>query len=204
MKALLMKDFMTLAKMIRTILIIMLILSFVPQLNMSVFFMVYCSMLPITALGYDDRTKWHLQAAMMPYRPWEIVLGKYVLGYLILAAATALTLLVGPILHYIDGSPLTVEQCLTVLIYALSVTVFLAVALPIIFRFGAEKGRIAMGIGLGVVIGIFFALIPLLTDHMDAIRLTFGQIFAIILVGAAVANALSVLLSIRFYQRKLT
>ena len=204
MKALLLKDFLTLAKMIRTILLIMLALSFVPQLNMAVFFMVYSAMLPITAMGYDDRTKWHLQAAMMPYRPWEIVLGKYVLGYLILAAASALALLAGAIVGQVTGSPLTAEQCLTMVIYALSVTVFMAVSLPIIFRFGAEKGRIAMGIGLGVCIGVFFALVPLLTDHLDAVMLTMGQVTALVAAFAILTNLLSILLSIRFYRKKMS
>lgn len=203
MKALLIKDFLTLSKMIRTIVIIMLIVACVPQLNMAVFFMVYCSMLPITALGYDERTKWDMQAAMMPYRPLEIVLGKYVLGYVLLISITALALLTGIIVTRITASPMTADQYLTVIIYAMATTVFQAVTLPLAFRFGTEKGRLIFGIGFGVASGVLFALVPLLNDNMDAIMLTRGQVAALILAVAAAANLLSVRLSIRFYRRKL-
>lgn len=203
MKALLIKDFLTLSKMIRTIVIIMLIVACVPQLNMAVFFMVYCSMLPITALGYDERTKWDMQAAMMPYRPLEIVLSKYVLGYILLVSITALALLTGTIVTRITASPMTADQYLTVIIYAMATTVFQAVTLPLAFRFGTEKGRLIFGIGFGVAFGVLFALVPLLNDNMDAIMLTRGQVAALILAVAAAANLLSVRLSIRFYRRKL-
>ena len=203
MKALLIKDFLTLSKMIRTIVIIMLIVACVPQLNMAVFFMVYCSMLPITALGYDERTKWDVQAAMMPYRPLEIVLSKYVLGYVLLISITALALLTGTIVTRITASPMTADQYLTVIIYATATTVFQAVTLPLAFRFGTEKGRLIFGIGFGVAFGVLFALVPLLNDNMDAIMLTRGQVAALILAVAAAANLLSIRLSIRFYRRKL-
>lgn len=203
MKALLLKDFLTLSKMIRSIVIIMLILTCVPQLNMTVFFMVYCSMLPVTALGYDERTKWDMQAAMMPYRPWEIVVGKYTLGYILLVAATALALLVGTIVTRITGSPMTADQYLTVVIYAMATTVFQAVTLPLAFRFGTEKGRLIFGIGFGVAFGVLFALVPLLNDNMDAIMLTRGQIAALILALAVLINLISVRLSIHFYRKKM-
>lgn len=202
MKALLLKDFLTLSKMIRTIIIIMLIVACVPQLNMSVFFMVYCAMLPISALGYDERTKWDVQAAMMPYRPWEIVLGKYVLGYLILAVATVLALLANVIVGSVTGSPLTADQYLMIATYALAVTFFLSITLPLVFRFGVEKGRLAMGIGLGVGFGVLVALIPLLSNNMDAIMLTKAQVVILVLAAATIVNLLSIRLSVAIYQKK--
>ena len=202
MKALLLKDFLTLAKMIRTILIIMLIVACIPQLNMSVFFMVYCAMLPISALGYDERTKWDVQAAMMPYRPREIVLGKYVLGYLILTVATVLALLAKIIVGSVTGSTITADQYLMVAAYALAVTFFLSITLPLVFRFGVEKGRLAMGIGLGVGFGVLVALIPLLSDNMDAIMLTKVQVVLLVLAVTIVVNLISIRLSTAIYQRK--
>lgn len=203
MKALLIKDFLTLSKMIRTIVIIMIIMTCVPQLNMAVFFMVYCAMLPITALGYDERTKWDVQAAMMPYHPWEIVLSKYVLGYILLVMITTLALIVGTMINQIIGSPITLDQYLTVMIYAMATTVFQAVTLPLAFRFGTEKGRLIFGIGFGVAFGVLFALVPLLNDNMDAIMLTRGQIAALILAFAALINLISIRLSIFFYRKKM-
>lgn len=202
MKALLLKDFLTLSKLIRSIVIIMLIAACIPQLNMAVFFMVYCSMLPITAMGYDERTKWDVQAAMMPYRPLEIVLGKYVLGYLLLIAITALALLTGTVVTRIIGTPMTADQYLTVMIYAVATTIFQAVTMPLAFRFGTEKGRIIFGIGFGVAFAVLFALVPLLNDNMDMIMLTKGQLTAIVIAVAAVINLISIRLSTSIYLRK--
>ena len=203
MKALLLKDFLTLKKMLRNILLIMLALAFVPKLNMAVFFMVYCSMLPITALGYDERTKWDVQAAMMPFRPWEIVVGKYVLGYLILAVATALSLLAGCLVGQATGAPVTADQLLSYALYAIAITLCLAVTLPLMFRFGVEKGRLAIILGFGVAFGAIASLVPFLNDHMDALMLTRAQFIALLLAASAAANALSILLSIRFYRGRM-
>lgn len=203
MKALLLKDFLTLSRMIRTIVIIMLIVACVPQLNMSVFFMVYCSMLPITALGYDERTRWSVQAAMMPYRPLEIVLSKYVLGYILLTAITALSLLVGAVVTRIMGTPLTAGQYLSVLIYAMATTVFQAVTLPLAFHFGTEKGRLIFGIGFGVAFGVLFALVPLLNINMaGVVTLTAAKLTILVLAVAAAVNLLSIRLSVAIYRRK--
>lgn len=202
MKALLLKDFLTLSRMICILVALMLITACIPQLNMSVFFMVYCAMLPISAMAYDERIKWDIQAAMMPYRPWEIVLSKYVLGYIILAVMTVLALVAAIITGWITGSPLTADQCLTVLIYAMATTIFLAISLPLIFRFGVEKGRVAMAAGLAIAFAIFFSLVPLLNDNLDTITLTKGQIAAIVIAATATINLLSIRLSIHIYQRQ--
>ena len=46
-------------------------------------------MLPYTAMAYDERSKWNQLAAMMPYSDRDIVLSKYVFGWLFILAATA-------------------------------------------------------------------------------------------------------------------
>ena len=204
MKALLIKDFLTLSKMIRTIVVLVVILACIPQLNMSVFFMVYCTLLPVSALGYDERTKWDTLSAMMPYRPWEIVMSKYVLGYILLIAITALALLTTGVAGLVTGAPVAPDAYLSGLLYAAVATLFLAITLPLVYRFGVEKGRLAFAIGIGVGIGAFTALIaPLLNSSMDMIMLTRAQITALILFGTALVNLLSAFLSIRFYRRKL-
>ena len=203
MKALLLKDFLTLSKMIRTIIILMLILACIPQLNMTVFFMVYCTMLPFTAIGYDERTRWDTLSAMMPYRPWQIVLSKYALGYILLAAITALALIAVGVAGQITGAPVALDTYLSGLFYAATATIMLAITLPLAFRFGVEKGRLAFVIGIGVGVGIFVALVAPLMEGMDMIMLTRGQIIALILSGTALFNILSICLSIRFYRRRL-
>ena len=80
MKGLLLKDWYTLIKQMKIMLVLMLVFACVPGYSMAAFAVVYAAMLPVTALAYDERSKWDELAAMLPYSVREIVGGKYVLG----------------------------------------------------------------------------------------------------------------------------
>ena len=89
MKGLLLKDWYTLIKQMKIMLVLMLVFACVPGYSMAAFAVVYAAMLPVTALAYDERSKWDELAAMLPYSVLEIVGGKYVLGVTAVAAAGA-------------------------------------------------------------------------------------------------------------------
>lgn len=89
MKGLLLKDWYTLIKQMKIMLVLMLVFACVPGYSMAAFAVVYAAMLPVTALAYDERSKWDELAAMLPYSVREIVGGKYVLGVTAVAAAGA-------------------------------------------------------------------------------------------------------------------
>ena len=86
MKGLLLKDWYTLIKQMKIMLVLMLVFACVPGYSMAAFAVVYAAMLPVTALAYDERSKWDELAAMLPYSVREIVGGKYVLGVTAVAA----------------------------------------------------------------------------------------------------------------------
>ena len=52
--------------------------------------MVYAALLPVTALAWDEQSKWDGLAKMMPYSKFELVFSKYTVGYISVAAAAAL------------------------------------------------------------------------------------------------------------------
>ena len=66
MKALVRKDFYVLWKQMRIIVLILSLMSVVGGTFNSVFVVVWCSMLPFTAIAYDERSHWDQLAAMMP------------------------------------------------------------------------------------------------------------------------------------------
>ena len=80
MKALIKKDIFTVLKSMKVFLVIIILFSIIPGFSASSFAVVYASMLPLTALAYDERSKWDTLAATMPYSPWQIVGSKYALG----------------------------------------------------------------------------------------------------------------------------
>ena len=202
MKALLLKDYLTLSKMLRTIVVIMIVMACIPTINMTVFFMVYCIMLPVNALAYDERTRWDTLSAMMPYRPWQIVISKYVLGYLVLGLLAVLAMITKVIYLRVTGMPVNLEDFLLLALYAAAATLVLSVTLPLVFRFGVEKGRLALVVGYGLGIGIFVGLIAPLADHLNALIFTPFQLAAGVIAIAVLVNALSMLISTRIYRRR--
>ena len=82
MKALILKDTYVIWRQMKYFLVMLLLFCALPNGFNNAFAVVYAAMLPYTALAYDERSKWDQLAAMMPYSTRDIVLGKYVFGWL--------------------------------------------------------------------------------------------------------------------------
>lgn len=193
MKALLMKDAYVLWKQMRTVILILVAISLVGGTFNSVFLVVWCSMLPYTAISYDERSHWGQLAAMMPYSRRDIVLSKYVLGWLCMAASAALSTAVqaAAVLAGREGPDLAL-----LLTSLLAGVVALDITLPMIFRFGAEKGRLML------MVAIFGAAI--LGGSLAGAVEDAGRVPALLVAGspviAAAATVISVPMSMKLYQ----
>ena len=98
MKALLLKDFYVMWKQTRVLLLLILVFSCLPGAFYPTFAVVYAAILPYTAMAYDERSKWGQLAAMLPYADREIVLSKYCFGYLAIAVAAGISLVLQTVL----------------------------------------------------------------------------------------------------------
>ena len=183
MQALILMDFYVMWKQTRVFLLVILIFSAIPGSFNAVFAVIYSAMLPYTAMAYDERSKWNQLAAMMPYSDRDIVLSKYAFGWLFILAATAASLVLQAALSLVwpaaDGSSpaaLLLALCVSVCVLALT--------LPLMFRFGTERGRLVMFLIIFLVCGSSFFV-------------TFSAALA-----AVVLTVLSIPLSIRLYRRR--
>lgn len=141
MKALLLKDCCVLWKQLRFFLLFILVFSALPGGFNGVFAVTYAALLPYSCVAYDERSKWDQLAAMMPYSPRDLVLSRYVLGWIAAAGACALSLVLqGVFSTLLDTGfyPIT----LVLAFFACLAT--LAITMPLIFRFGVERGRLIM------------------------------------------------------------
>ena len=192
MEALLLKDLCVLWKQMRMMLLILAFLSVVGGAFNSVFVVVWCALLPYTAIAYDERSHWDQLAAMMPYSKRDIVLSKYVLGWLCMAAAGFLCLAarvaLGRFLESeVDASIVLVSLCLGV--------ISLDVTLPAVMRFGVERGRmIFMVVIFGAALGAGVAL-----DSVDIPSVPL-PVMALLPLAAVVLTAVSIPLSMKLYQ----
>lgn len=197
MSALILKDYYVIFRQMRIFLLLVLVFSCIPGAFYSTFAVVYASMLPYTALAYDERSHWDQMAAMMPYADRDIVLGKYVFGWLSTAAAAAASFVLQTVL--VAVWPGAEGPSVPVILLSVCVAVcILDITLPMMFRFGVEKARLAM-----------FLIIFLVCASAGAISVIdqsggpdFGfQMWAPPAV-AVVMTAVSVPLSVRFYGRR--
>ena len=197
MSALILKDYYVIFRQMRIFLLLVLVFSCIPGAFYSTFAVVYASMLPYTALAYDERSHWDQMAAMMPYSDRDLVLSKYVFGWLSTAAAAAATFVLQTVLAAVW--PGAEGPSVPVILLSVCVAVcILDITLPMMFRFGVEKARLAM-----------FLIIFLVCASAGAISVIdqsggpdFGfQMWAPPAV-AVVMTAVSVPLSVRFYGRR--
>ena len=197
MKALLLKDTYVIWKQMKIFLIIILVFSAIPSGFNSAFAVIYAAMMPYTAMAYDERSKWDQMAAMMPYSPRDIVLSKYVFGWLCIAAAAVLSALLQGLLSFLGGGLSPVPLAMS----ALSGLCVLAITLPVMFHFGVEKGRLAMFLLIFLVCGSAGAIASITVSEGGGTVFTFQDLLLPVLLAAAVVlTAVSVPLSLRFYR----
>lgn len=195
MKALLLKDYCVLWKQLRFFLLFILIFSALPGGFNGVFAVTYAALLPYSCIAYDERSKWDHLAAMMPYTARDLVLSRYVLGWIAAAGACALSLVLqGVFSTLLDTGfyPVTLVlaffACLTTL----------AITMPLIFRFGVERGRLLMFLIIFLVCGSAGAL----GGIADATSGLPPAAVWLLLPVSLVLTVLSVPLSIRWYARR--
>ena len=201
MKGLLLKDWYTLIKQMKIMLVLMLVFACIPGYSMAAFAVVYAAMLPVTALAYDERSKWDELAAMLPYSVWEIVGGKYVLGVAAVVAAGAAAAVAQLILSRFGWTQFDTEAAIALLFTACLALIMLAINLPVMFRLGVEKGRVLFTI----LICASAAAGVILSDELSALIDGIGSpaMAALILLAiAAAAQVISFEISVRFYGMK--
>lgn len=193
MKALVLKDAYVLWRQMKTFLVILVLLSFVGGVFNSIFVVVWCSMLPFTAIAYDERSHWNQLAAMMPYSRRDLVLSKYVLGWLCMAAAMVLSGIIQAAASTLGRGSLDLT---TLGLSFLGGMISLAITLPVVLRFGVEKGRMGF---LVIVFGVAI-LAGFIADSAEKLPGLSLPLMALLPVAAIASTAVSIPLSMKLYQ----
>lgn len=153
-------------------------------------------MLTITALAYDERSKWDKYALTMPVSRKDLVLSKYLLGILLSIAAfvfNLIFLLIAPSNQKSEALPVAAAT--------LGVSLFfLCVVLPVLFKFGVEKGRMLMLIIFFVPTG---AIILLSQTELPSISEQFMRLLPWLCIVLLIIIAfVSVKVSLAIYRKK--
>lgn len=199
MKGLIQKDIFVIKKQMKIFLVMIICFAVVPTSNMSCFAAVYAAMLPYSTMAYDERSRWDQMALMMPYSFRDLVLSKYILGWALSGATSLLVVLVG--FTGLGGA----EPLNGVVSFIVS-WMFLAIMLPLLFRFGVEKGRMmyltVFAIMFAGIVGAAFLIQRSGAELHTETAASNALILAVLVLVVLAANAVSVPLSIRLYRKR--
>lgn len=146
MKGLMIKDFYNLKKQLLLYILIGVLYSAIGAISSNEngvsftgFVMILSAMLPVTAVSYDERSSWDKYGLTMPVSRKEAVASKYVLGILFTAAGALISAVIG----FIFRADMK-EFAYVLSIMAGICFIYLAVLLPVVYKFGTEKARFAV------------------------------------------------------------
>lgn len=205
MKGLLLKDFYSLLKNCRYLMLIIIVFIAVSCFgNNNLFFIYYptlfASMIPVTLISYDEREKWNIYALSLPYTKAQFVSSKYLIGLLFELTVFILSAVAQAFRMISTNSFLAKEYfslILSIFVIGLIGPSFL---LPFIFKFGSEKGRIAYLVVIGVLCAGASVLVSMKLGAAELSNIS--SILILITAITIVIFSVSWYLSIMIYRKR--
>ena len=201
MKGLIIKDLTVLKSSLKTVFIIVVLFAFMGiksgSAYMTTFASVYAAILPMTCMAYDERSRFNRYADAMPISPRDIALSKYITGLILAAAATAIALVIALFTKAPIGE--TAAGCMLIPVF------YHTFMLPVMFKFGVEKSRLMVLIGVVIpAVGIsFMEEAGMLDAFMQKLSTTDeAVVMAVVFAVMAVLYLLSAVLSISICKNR--
>ena len=209
MMGLVKKDFYLAAGLARSYLIvaaIFLVLSLAGIYEfsfLSSFMSLLCIMLPVNVFSYDEQAKWDKYAAALPGGRRAVVQARYVFTLIVSAGAVVLGGAVGAAACLLDP---TAGETLWEMVLSTaaggSVGILLnAVMLPLMFKFGVQKGRLYLALVLAILFGAFLGGVAALASAVQEPSALILPLAAIPVAGL-LALVPSYFLSLRIFRKK--
>lgn len=166
MLGLIKKDLLLLKGNVKLFIIIFFIcitISLTGEFNITFFLPFITIMLFISTFNYDDYNNWNAYAVTLPQGRKSIVKCKYISGIIL----TLLSMIVGLIIYLLQICSInsfSLSKIGTSLVGGIiAIVLIISIMLPLIFKFGIEKGRIL----LFVLVTCFSIFISLLSNIID-------------------------------------
>ena len=149
MKGLILKDFYTMARYGKTLLALILFyvgLAFLgqPASFVSAMMVFLFAMMVISSFSYDEFGKWNKYCLSLPVSRQQMVGGKYLFALIMLVVGMVLGLLGGYLISLTQDISFIEEVLPSCLGGAAAALFMLSLLLPLMYRFGVEKGRILL------------------------------------------------------------
>ena len=134
------------------------------------FFVTYvsimCIMIPVNLFAYDEQARWDKYAASLPAGRAGVVGARYLFTLLICLSSLVFSLLLELALSLYSGiqGQARVDLLLSGLFPVTYGCFMNAVLLPLLFKFGSQKGRIYLIMALGLGVGLIFGGLTVLKE----------------------------------------
>jgi ABC-type transport system involved in multi-copper enzyme maturation permease subunit len=164
--------------------------------------MIVSAMVPVSAISYDERSKWDKIVNTMPLSRKEVVLSKYLLAILLTAISSVI---IFAFYMLVPEMPLE-EKAVITAVMAMMAMIYQAALMPVMFKFGSEKGRTMMLAILFVPAVLIFAIGEMNIIDVNA-AISFLErneaMIPYLMAGfVLVIYSLSMALSVKIYEKK--
>ncbi|MFJ6207672.1 ABC-2 transporter permease [Lysinibacillus sp. NPDC092081] len=206
MTALLIKDFMTIQRQMKSqasfLIIILFTAFFMQQGSLLLAVVVFIvTIQATTAITYDEHSNWDKYANTLPISKGDIVLSKYMLSFLLMIIGLVIALPIVFLMNYFTNNLASTEFFLTFNITVTLSFCILALIIPIYIKFGSIKGRIAL-VALCFIPGFLFGLLKEYFPDMTLSLSNLKQYMFLAPLAGLLILWLSSLISTAIYQHK--
>lgn len=203
----LIKDFYTIKKQAKIMIFILIAYFIFGVINDNpsfflVFLPIFSTLMPLTALGYDEKNQCDKLFLCMPLTRRNLVSTRYILGLILTTGSSLIGVLCALTVFRQDRTELIL---LIGLLWGLCL-IYFSICFPIALNFGVEKSRYVM-FGLIFIPTIIVALLSK-KGHLNSViefitnKTTMKEGCAICILVGFIIYLISWFISIRFYENK--
>lgn len=172
MKSLILKDLYNIGHNVKSMLFILVVfaVALIPTSGVAGYIFVcaiLCSMMIVTTFSFDDNSKWTRYAMIMPVSKKDLVAGKFIVLAIFCLVGSLFGLVVGSIagltIKSISFDLARIGELLFLALTAWIVSIIYgSMSIPLVFKFGAEKGRVLLLVSFLIPAAICFGIYQLL------------------------------------------
>lgn len=207
MLGLIKKDLLMIKGNLRHVLLFLIVFIIISlqENNIIVIVPVFVSMMIfITTFSYDEYNKWEAYAITLPILRKNIVKSKYIASIILWLIALLVTAVIVVVMGLFEQNLNYSEMFSMILGCIFAIVLLEAFMFPLIFKFGVEKGRIGVFVGVFVIaalLGFVFTGIDL--ENATGMINFFNKYYYLILpLVSIVVLIISYLISKRIYLKK--
>lgn len=196
MTGLIKKDLYLMKSNLKLILIIFVVftISSINQESNNLYFMpaLVSTMLFMSTFSYDEYNKWNTYAPALPTGREKIVIAKYLVTLLLNIVVFIITIALSLIVGKIEGN-LNVEEVFQTIAGILVATIIIqSIIYPLIYKFGVEKGRIWLFVGIFGISTILGILITKVNFTLSPAIINFFNDYYLLLIPLFIFICLSI------------